>query len=81
MAIPVNTLMDEAKCYQCFGPLTAAQMLILAQLRRWLISLNPDADVTPQSLVEYSKCFACLGSLGMYDLMALALLNQIADLT
>lgn len=78
-AVPMNTLMDEGKCYACFGPISDAQILNLAQLRRWLLSLDPAADTSPQSLVAYSKCYACLGSLSMYELMQLALLDQIAQ--
>lgn len=78
-AVPMQTLMAEAKCYQCFGPLSDSQLLTLAQLRRWLLALSPAAATDAQSLVAYAKCFACLGSLSMYDLMSLALLNQIAD--
>lgn len=77
--VATNTLMEEGKCYACFGPLTAGQILTLAQLRRWLISLAPAADTSPQALVEYSKCYACLGSLSIYELMMLALLDQIAQ--
>lgn len=78
-AVPVDTLMDEGKCYECYGPLTQAQILNLSQLRRWLLSLDPAAETDPQSLVAYAKCYACLGSLSMYDLMSLALLDQIAQ--
>jgi len=78
-AVPTDTLMSEAKCYECYGPMTTAQLLILAQLRRWLLSVEPTADVSPQGLVAYAKCYACLGNLSMYELMMLALLDQIAN--
>ena len=78
-AVSTDTLMSEGKCYACYGPLSATQILGLAQLRRWLISLVPAADTSPQSLVEYAKCYACLGSLSIYELMMLALLDQIAQ--
>lgn len=78
-AVPTDTLMSEGKCYACFGPLSASQIMTLAQLRRWLLSLAPEADTSPQALVAYSKCYACLGSLSMYELMMLALLGQIAQ--
>lgn len=34
MAIDPQTLFDEAKCFSCFGSLTAEQMLELALLAR-----------------------------------------------
>lgn len=80
-AVATDTLMEEGKCYACFGPLSASQILSLAQLRRWLLSLEPTADTSPQALMEYSKCYACLGSLSMYELMSLALIDQIAQST
>ena len=79
-AIPYETLLEESKCYQCFGPVTIPQQLKLALLRRWLLSLDANADTGAQALVEYSKCYACLGA-SMYDLMELALLGQISELT
>lgn len=78
-AVATDTLMSEGKCYACFGALSTSQILTLAQLRRWLISLVPAADTSPQALVAYGKCFACLGSLSMYEIMLLALLDQIAQ--
>lgn len=78
-AVPTDTLMAEGKCYACFGPLTTSQILTLAQLRRWLLELDPSADTSPQALVDYAKCYACLGSLSMYELMSLALIDQIAQ--
>lgn len=79
-AIDSDTLLSEAKCYECYGPLTQAELLSLALERRWLLSLSPGANVTPAFLVDYAKCFGCLGA-SMYDLMELALLDQIAQLS
>lgn len=71
--------MEEGKCYACYGPLSVAQILTLAQTRRWLLSVSPSADTSAQALVEYGKCFACLGSLSMFELMLLSMLDQIAQ--
>ena len=78
-AVPTDTLMSEGKCYACFGPLSSAQILTLAQLRRWLLTIHPTADTSAQALVDYAKCYACLGNLSMFELMELALLDQIAQ--
>ena len=77
MAIPANTLMEEGKCYMCFGELSTAQILELALLRRIVLAADPAADVSPQGLISTTNCYACLG-LSMFDLMLLALLSLLA---
>lgn len=80
MAAPdMQTLMDEAKCYMCFGELTSAEMLVLALLRRWLLDLDSEADVTAQSLYDYTQCYACLGSATPFQLLELGLLGKIEE--
>ncbi len=76
MAIATNTLMEEAKCYACFGPLSSAQLLELALLRRRALQVDAAAVVTPNGLFEATKCYACLGA-SMFDLFKLGLLNII----
>lgn len=77
-AIPAQTLFNEAKCYECFGRLTDAQMLVLALERRILLTANPAADVTPQGLLDYAKCNLCFTG-NTYDGMEMALLDQISQ--
>lgn len=77
-AIATDTLLEEAKCYECYGPLTQAQLLELALTRRWLLTLSPAADTTPQALISYAKCYTCYG-LSMFEMMQIALLDQIAQ--
>lgn len=77
-AIAPNTLLEEAKCYECFGPLSQGQLLKLALLRRQLLALNASAEVDAQSLFEYGKCYACLG-LSIFDILEVSLLDQIAQ--
>jgi len=79
MAFAAQTLFDEAKCYTCFGELTAGQMLVLALERRILVARNPAADVSPQALVAYAKCDLCFTEGSMFDAMEMALLDQISQ--
>lgn len=76
MAIAVNTLMEEGKCYQCYGLLTAAQILEIALLRRQALALDAAAEVSPQQLLTATQCYACLG-LSYFELFKLGLLNLI----
>jgi len=76
MPVATNTLMEEAKCYECFGPLTSAEMLELALLRRRALQVNAAALVSPQQLFDATKCYACLGA-SLFELMKLGLLNII----
>ena len=78
-AIAASTLFDEAKCYMCFGELTAGQMLTLALERRILLSRNANADVSPQGMVTYSQCNLCYTEGSMFDAMEMALLDQISQ--
>jgi len=79
-AIDPNVLLEEVKCYACTDGVSTSQLLKLALLRRQLVALDPDADVTLDGLVEYAKCYACLG-MSTYDILELALLDQIAQLS
>jgi len=78
MAIPYDTLYDEAACYICVG-VSEVQALTLALLRRWLLSLNPAADTTPDALLQYGACFRCYTEGNIGDLMKISLLDQISD--
>lgn len=77
-ATSAQTLASEGNCFLCYGSLSTVQMMRLALLARTLTSLDPDADVDPQSLVTYANCFGCSTDASMGDLMELALLDQIA---
>ena len=79
-AVATDTLLGEAKCYECYGNATIGELLILAQLRRQLLALNAAADVTPQGLLTYAKCYACYG-MSFTDLFEIAMLDQIAQLS
>lgn len=79
MAIAAQTLIDEAKCYTCYGELTIGEMLVLALERRILLGRNPSADVSPQGLVAYAKCDLCFTEGSMFDAMEMALLDQISQ--
>lgn len=77
MAIEASTLMAEARCY-CSANASNAQLMILALERRWLLELDPDADVSPAGLMEYSKCF-CGANSSIFDRFQSALLGKIAE--
>ena len=78
-AIPTNTLLDEAKCYMCFGTdVNMVKAMKLALLSRTLKALVPSADTTAQTLLTYAKCYACYGA-SAYELIELALLDQISQ--
>lgn len=74
----IQELLEEVKCYECFGQVTQAQLISLGLLRRILLAANPTADVSAQALISYAGCYACYGA-SMYDLMELALLDQISQ--
>ncbi len=76
MAIATDTLMDEGKCYNCFGELTAAQILEIALLRRRALQVSAAALVSPQQLLDATKCYACVGA-SFFELYKLGLLNII----
>ena len=77
-AIATNTLLDEVKCYACYGSASITQLLTLALLRRTLLARNASADVTAAGLISYAKCYGCFGA-NVFDLIELALLDQIAQ--
>jgi hypothetical protein len=76
-AIATNTLLEEVKCYACYGGSTAT-LLKLALLRRLLLGRYPNADVTGPGLLAYAKCYACYGA-SVMELLELALLDQISQ--
>lgn len=76
-AIATNTLLDETKCYACYGA-SITQLLRLGLLRRQLLASVPTADVSAAALLTYAQCYGCYGA-SLTDLIELALLDQIAQ--
>lgn len=76
-AIATNELLEETKCYACYG-LTLTQLLKLGLLRRQLIAAVPAADTSSSALLTYAKCYGCYGA-SIYDLLEIALLDQISQ--
>lgn len=72
-----DELYEEAKCFLCYG-ITQAQALKLALLRRQVLGLDPDADVSPETLLLNASCYNCYANGSVYDLFELALLAIIA---
>ena len=80
MATDAQTLLAEAKCYECYGSNEySLHLMKLAMLKQILEAANPMADTSPQALLAEAKCYACYGSSGMWPLMELALLRQILE--
>jgi len=73
-----NELYAESTCFLCYG-VTQAQALKLALLKRQVLALNPDADVTPETLLSLGACYACYTDGSLFDLFELALLNLVAE--
>ena len=76
-AIDSNTLLEEAKCYACYGG-SMSHLLKIALLRRQLLAISPTADVSPQGLISYANCYGCYGAT-MMDLIEISLLDKIAQ--
>ncbi len=77
MATDTNTLLNDAKCYECLSP-GLWQLLKLGLLQQILLASNPMADTSVNALLAAAKCYECL-SPGMWQLLELALLQQIVD--
>lgn len=80
MAIAAGTLLEEGKCYACFGQLSVAQIMTLALERRQLLALDPAADVSPGGLITYANCYACFAQGSFFDLFEMAILDKISQL-
>lgn len=77
MAIAASTLMSEAACY-CSAQASNAELLILAFERRWLLAVDPAADVSPEGLMAYAKCYCPAGG-SIAERFQMALLGKIAE--
>lgn len=82
MAAPsADTLLNEARCYECntsngYG----LELMKLAVLRRILLAMDPTAVTDPSTLLNEARCYECSGANGyMLLLMELALLNRLVD--
>lgn len=75
----IQTALEEVKCYGCLG-LSTSELLKLAFARRWLLALDPTADVSLAGLMEEGKCLCCFG-VSTFDLLYITLLNLIVEAT
>jgi hypothetical protein len=73
-----QSLLAQAKCYNCYGTPGELMLMKLALLQQIALSLNPMAATDPQSLLDQAKCYNCYGTSGLWALFELALLQQIA---
>lgn len=79
MSADAQSLLASSSCYACYASSgVMLQLLKLALLRRWLLTLSGSADVTPAALLASVNCLQCTGDL---NLMRLALWAQIATNT
>ena len=80
MATDAQTLLEEAKCYQCNAlDGYSLQLIRIGLWREILLAQNPSADVSPEGLLAASKCYACYGADPfMLRLFKLGLMIQIA---
>lgn len=75
-----QTLLDAAKCYQCFAANGySVELMKLAILQQILLASNAAADVSPQGLLQQASCYQCYASNDyMLKLIELGLLAKIA---
>jgi hypothetical protein len=73
-----DELYQESACFICRG-LSQVEGLKLAMMARWLLALDPTADVTPAGLEAYGACFGCNSNASLFDIYELSLLDQIAN--
>ena len=80
MATDPQTLLNEARCYECnTSGNYDLELIKIALLRQILLAANPTAMTDPQTLLNSARCYECYGANGyMLQLMELALLSQIA---
>lgn len=79
MPTEAQTLLEFARCYECYGALSLAQMLKLGIMAQIVLDADPMADVSPQNLFDLGSCYNCYGDgLSAADIMELALLSMIA---
>ena len=77
MAIPASTLMAEASCF-CPSGASNTELMILALERRWLLEVDPAADVSPAELMEEANCYCGVGG-SIAQRFQMALLGKIAE--
>ena len=73
MATDAFSLLAGARCDICYAPNQYSEELIrVALLRQIALSLNPAADVSPQTLLSEAACYLCFTS-SVYQLSVLQL--------
>lgn len=77
MATDPQSLMDQGKCYACYG-VDETMIMRLALLAQISVAHNPANDTSPAALLALGKCFPCYGNGDIGTTFELALLVQIA---
>lgn len=75
---PIEVLVSEMTCYTCLG-IDIGNSLELALLTAIVKKLDPDMNITPQSLLDQGQCFGCYG-LDTGTILKLVLLTLIYNL-
>lgn len=73
-----QTLLNEGRCFSCFGELSVPQILELALLRRIVLNADPAAATDPQSLMTYGVCYACPGA-SEFEIMKISMLDMLSQ--
>jgi hypothetical protein len=76
MATDPATLLADAKCYDCAG--LPWQLFQLGLLRQLVLLSMPNADVSPQGLMNQASCYSCMTP-GEWQLMSLSLLALLVN--
>lgn len=75
MAQDANTLLAQVKCFACYG-FSQAELLNIALTRRWALSVDPEADVSPEAMIGQTPVPLSYG-LNFYEAIGVGI-NAIA---
>jgi hypothetical protein len=70
-------ILDDGKCFSCL-PAPLQPILQTVLLTKWLLQLDPTANVTPDELLADGKCFSCLPQEVLIQIQTI-LLNKILE--
>lgn len=79
MATDAFSLLSGARCDVCYAPNQySAELIKIGLLRQIALSLDPAADVSPQTLMAAGSCYLCFGanqySLSVFQLALLVVI-------
>jgi hypothetical protein len=77
VATDPQSLLNAAKCFECYSSSNPEQLLELALLAITTRNANAMATTDPQGLFTLAKCYLCQG-VSQFQALKLALLSQIS---